>query len=328
MSSPLQEKPRVLVAEDEETLRTVISEVLEEAGFPVTAVPSAEKALEEFRKNPFPIVLTDIVMQRMTGLQLLEEVKMVDPDSVVIVMTSHASLDSATRALRSGAYDFIVKPFEQLDIISATVERAREKADLVGHNRRLTEDLKHQTQDLSRANTALIQLADSLKDYANKDGLTGLFNHRLFREALNRELNRAKNDDSPLSVIFMDVDHFKQFNDTNGHLAGDDVLRTLAELTQTQVEKPGLVARYGGEELVALVPGATKDDARRIAEQIRSTVEDHPFEGRETQPLGKVTLSLGVATFPGDGHDAETIIDHADQAVYQAKGGGRNQVFG
>ncbi|NNE43310.1 MAG: diguanylate cyclase [Gemmatimonadetes bacterium] len=321
-------RPRVLVAEDEETLRTVIREVLEDAGFPVTAVPSAEQALEEFRKEPFPIVLTDIVMHQMTGLQLLEEVKMIDQDTVVVVMTSHASLDSATRALRSGAYDFMVKPFEQLDIISSTVERAREKAELVGRNRRLTEDLKHQTTDLSRANTALIQLADSLKDYANKDGLTGLFNHRLFREALNRELARAKKEDRPLSIIFMDVDHFKNFNDSNGHLAGDDVLRKLAELTRTQVEKPGMVARYGGEELVALVPGATKDEARLLAEQIREVVASHPFEGRERQPLGKVTLSLGIASFPGDGDDSETIIDHADQAVYLAKDGGRNQVCG
>jgi len=320
------QKTRVLVAEDEETLRTVISEVLEDEGYQVTAVPSGEDALEAFRRNPFPIVVTDIVMHTMSGLQLLEHVKAIDSDTVVLIMTSHASLESATRALRSGAYDFMIKPFEKLDVITSVVGRAAEKADLIRQNRLLTEDLKLKAEDLNRANTALIKLADSLKDYANKDGLTGLFNHRLFREALNRELNAAKRNDTKLSIIFMDVDHFKQFNDRNGHLAGDEVLRTLAHLTSDQIPRPGLVARYGGEELVALVPGATKDEAREMAEHIRQIVESHPFAGRETQPLGKVTLSLGVATFPGDGDDPDTIIGHADEAVYQAKDGGRNRV--
>jgi diguanylate cyclase (GGDEF)-like protein len=319
---------RILLAEDEETLRTVIQEVLEEGGYRVTAVASAEEALVAFRANPFPIVLTDIVMGGMSGLQLLDEVKQIDSDSVVVIMTSHASLDSATRALRSGAYDYLIKPFEKLEQITAMADRAADRVQLLRKNRRLTQELRHQAEDLNRANTALLKLADSLKDYANKDGLTGLFNHRLFREALIRELNEARRNDTALSVIFMDVDHFKQFNDSNGHLAGDDVLRTLAEITQREVHRPGLVARYGGEELVALVPGAGKNDARELAEHIRKIVEEHRFLGEEAQPLGKVTLSLGVATFPGDGDDPDTIIDHADQAVYRAKGEGRNQVCG
>lgn len=317
---------RILVADDEKTLRTVITEVLEDEGYRVTAVSSGEDALEAFRREPFPIVVTDIVMESMSGLQLLEHVKAIDSDTVVLIMTSHASLESATRALRAGAYDFMVKPFEKLDVITSVVARAAEKAGLIRQNRLLTEDLKLKAQDLNRANTALIQLADSLKDYANKDGLTGLFTHRLFREALNRELNAAKKNGTQLSIIFMDVDHFKQFNDRNGHLAGDDVLRSIAQLASGEVPKPGLVARYGGEELVALVPGATKDEATGLAERIREIVESHPFTGRESQPLGRVTLSLGVATFPADGKDADSIIGHADVAVYQAKDGGRNRV--
>ncbi|MGQ0723315.1 MAG: GGDEF domain-containing response regulator [Candidatus Eiseniibacteriota bacterium] len=318
----------MLVAEDEATLRTVLVDVLEEDGYPVTAVASAEEALEAFRRKPFPIVVTDIVMRGMSGLALLEEVKAIDTDTVVLIMTSHASLESATRALRAGAYDFMIKPFVEIEVITSVVGRAAEKAAQVRRSRRFTEELKVQTADLNRANTALLKLADNLKEHASKDGLTGLFNHRLFREALIRELNEARRNDTEVSVIFMDVDHFKRFNDTNGHLAGDDVLKTLAELTRREVPQPGIVARYGGEELVALVPQASKDEARELAEHIRRIVESHSFHGRENQPLGNVTLSLGVASFPRDGTDPDSIIRHADEAVYQAKDSGRNRVCG
>lgn len=328
MSSESNGALRILLAEDEDTLRTVITEVLEEDGHAVSGFPTGEAALAEFRRNPFPIVITDIVMGRMTGLQLLAEIKTIEPDAIVLIMTSHASLETATGALRSGAYEFIIKPFEDLDVISSVVNRAAEKAELIARNRRLNEDLKDKAKELSNANTALIKLADSLKEYANKDGLTGLYTHRLFRDALVREIAKADRNDGSVSVIFMDVDHFKAFNDVHGHLAGDEVLRTISRLTMGHVPPPGLVARYGGEELVALVPGASKEDALRVAETIRASVESEAFEGEESQPLGRVTLSLGVATYPGDGTDAAAVIDYADQAVYEVKSGGRNAVRG
>jgi diguanylate cyclase (GGDEF)-like protein len=316
------------VAEDEDTLRTVIQEVLEEDGHLVTGVPSGEAALAEFRRSPFPIVITDIVMGHMSGLQLLSEIKTIEPEAIVLIMTSHASLETATGALRSGAYDFIIKPFEDLEVISSVVRRAAEKADLIHRNRRLNEDLKDKARELNEANTALLKLADSLKEYANKDGLTGLYTHRLFREALVREIAKVDRNGGDVSVIFMDVDHFKTFNDTHGHLAGDEALRTLARLAEQQVRAPGLVARYGGEEIVALVPSTSKEDARALAERIRRSVESHAFEDQDSRPLGRVTLSLGVATYPGDGSDATTLIDSADHAVYEAKSAGRNTVRG
>ncbi len=143
-----------------------------------------------------------------------------------------------------------------------------------------------------------------------------------------RELSLADKGGKPVSVVFMDVDHFKQFNDTHGHLAGDRVLKAIAALTTDKVGDRGLVARYGGEELVALLPGFSKEDGRELAQEIRVAVERHPFEGRETQPLGRVTLSLGVATYPEDGSTPTTLIAKADQAVYAAKEAGRNTISG
>jgi len=325
---PRKARPPILVAEDEETLRLVISEVLREEGYDVTAVESGERALEIFRQRHHPVVVTDILMGRMSGLELLDAIKAVDSDTVVVIMTSHATVESAMGALRSGAYDFMRKPFDELDVITSVVNRAAEKAALIQENRRLTDELKVKASDLNEANTALVRLADSLKESATRDGLTGLLNHRSFRDSLIRELSLAQKSGMPLSIVFMDVDHFKQFNDAHGHLAGDEVLRKIAELASIEVGDRGVVARYGGEELVALLPGLAKEPSRRLAETIRARIERHPFPGRETQPLGKVTLSLGLATYPENGTTPTHLIAQADQAVYAAKEAGRNTLRG
>ena len=324
--SPL--RPRVLVAEDEATLRLVITEVLRDEGYEVTAVESGERALELFQKELHPVVVTDIVMGKMSGLELLDALKALDSEVVVVIMTSHATVEATMGALRSGAYDFMRKPFEDLDVITSVVNRAAEKAALIVENRRLGEELRIKASDLNEANTALLKLADNLKESAIRDGLTGLYNHRRFRDALIRELSLAEKNVTPLSILFMDVDHFKQFNDTHGHLAGDEVLKEIANLASERVAERGFVARYGGEELVALLPGVKKKAAGEIAEAIRGAVENHPFRGRETQPLGKVTLSLGLATYPENGVTPTALIAQADRAVYAAKEAGRNTLRG
>ncbi|MGH2571364.1 MAG: diguanylate cyclase [bacterium] len=321
-------RPPVLLAEDEETLRLVISEVLREEGYEVEAVESGERALAVFRERHFPIVVTDILMGKMSGLQLLDAIKALDADTVVVIMTSHATVEATMDALRSGAYDFMRKPFDDLDVITSVVNRAAERAALIVENRRLTEELKVKASALNDANTALLRLADNLKESATRDGLTGLYNHRSFRDALIREISLAEKNRTPVSIVFMDVDHFKQFNDKHGHLAGDKVLRTIGTLTSDRVGARGLVARYGGEELVALLPGLDKTACRDLAEAIRMAVESHPFQGRETQPLGKVTLSLGLATFPDNGTTPTLLIAQADQALYVAKESGRNTLAG
>jgi diguanylate cyclase (GGDEF)-like protein len=325
---PKKARPSILVAEDEETLRLVISEVLRDEGYEVTAVESGERALEAFSERPYPVVVTDIVMGQMSGLELLDAIKARNNDTVVVIMTSHATVEATMGALRSGAYDFMRKPFEELDVITSVVNRAAEKAALIDENHRLTEQLRLKATDLNEANTALLRLADSLKESATRDGLTGLHNHRSFRDALIRELSLAEKNATPVSIMFMDVDHFKQFNDTHGHLAGDEALKAIASLTSQTVGERGFVARYGGEEFVALLPNCDKVTCRKIAEEVRTTVQDHPFVGRETQPLGKVTLSLGLATYPENGETPTLLIAQADQAVYAAKEAGRNTLSG
>jgi two-component system, cell cycle response regulator len=236
-------------------------------------------------------------------------------------MTSHASLDSALTALRAGAYDYLIKPFESLDLISAVASRAAEKARLVAQNKELVEQLQQANQELKEAN-------DTLKELAVRDGLTSLHNHRFFQETLAQELARAKRNGSEFSVIFMDVDNFKNYNDTHGHPDGDKLLKTLAQILVGHLRSSDLAARYGGEEFVLLLPDTGKEAAMKIAEALRVKVEAEPFAGREQQPLGKVTISVGVACYPHDGAEPATLMSFADQLLYKAKHSGRNQVLG
>ena len=311
----------LLVVDDEETLRSVVSQVLSADGFRVAEAASGEEALAAFRERSHPLVITDIRMGGMSGIELLTEIKQHNPDTQVVIMTSHASLDSALTALRAGAYDYLVKPFESLDLISAVAGRAAEKARLVAQNRELLEQLTRANEELQEANAAL-------KELAVRDGLTSLYNHRYFQEALALEVARSRRYGKHCSLVFMDVDNFKRYNDTHGHPQGDLLLQTLAQILMSHLRVSDLAARYGGEEFVLLLPETAKDAALGIAEELRQKVEEHPFSGRETQPLGKVTISIGVAGFPGDGAEAAELLAFADQLLYKAKHGGKNLVMG
>jgi len=311
----------LLVVDDEETLRSVVSQVLSADGFEVAVAASGEEALEVFRESSHPLVITDIRMGGMSGIELLTEIKRHNPDTQVVIMTSHASLDTALSAMRAGAYDYLVKPFESLDLISAVAGRAAEKARLVARNRELVDQLQRANSELKEVNTAL-------KEMAVRDGLTALYNHRHFQEALMLEIARSQRSGKPCSIAFMDVDNFKAYNDTHGHPDGDRLLKTLSGILMSHLRCSDLAARYGGEEFVLLLPETPKEAALRIADGLRLKVEQEHFPGRERQPLGRVTISIGVASFPADGADAQAVLACADQRLYQAKNGGRNMVVG
>ena len=309
---------RILLADDEDTLRSVISQVLVADGHEVTGAASGEKALDLFRQDPYPLIITDIVMGKMSGLDLLREVKTLEPDCMVVVMTSHASLETAMTALRNGAYDYLTKPFDDIDMISAVVNRAVEKIRLASDNRRLLDDLTRKTTELERLN-------ESLRDMADRDGLTGLYNHRYFRDAFDRELSRAERHGRPFSVILLDVDHFKNFNDSLGHLMGDEALKQVADILRSHCRATSVAARYGGEEFVVLVPEANKDAALILADRVRRATRDAEFVGETAGVTGRITISLGVATFSEDGRDRSALLEQADRALYRAKECGRDQ---
>lgn len=171
-----------------------------------------------------------------------------------------------------------------------------------------------------------VRLYDETRRLATTDALTGLANRRVLEERLSEELRRTHRYGRPLSVIMADLDHFKLYNDTHGHATGDVVLRELALLLRATMRETDVVARYGGEEFVLLLPETSRAAALLVAEKIRDAVESHSFPNGETQPTGRLTISVGVAAYPDDLAEPVTLLDSADLALYRAKEQGRNRV--
>lgn len=167
---------------------------------------------------------------------------------------------------------------------------------------------------------------ERLEREATTDGLTGLSNVRNFRQKFAEELSRAARFGRPCSVFLFDLDHFKHYNDRNGHPAGDDCLKLTAEVLRANSRATDLPARYGGEEFIVLLPETDRAGALAFAEKIRAAIEATEYPHRESQPLGFVSISGGVATFPDDGTDPESLIAAADEALYRSKQAGRNRI--
>lgn len=309
---------RVLVVDDDASIRGVVAEVLRDDGHMVVQAASGDQALDRCATQEFDLVLTDIRMPGIDGIMLLERLRERMPGAHVVVMTSHASLETAIGALKRGAYDYLSKPFENLDIISEVARRALANVRLAREREMLIATLSANNRELERLNRFFRELAI-------RDGLTGLYNHRHLHEVLRLEVERARRYRRDLSLIFADVDHFKCYNDTYGHQHGDQVLRSIAGLLTENVRATDVVARWGGEEFVIVAPETHASEGMEIADKLRSAVASFPFHGRESMPGGQLTISIGVANLASDlTHDG--LVHRADQAVYRAKEHGRNQV--
>lgn len=198
---------------------------------------------------------------------------------------------------------------EVLQVVAKDVTRERE----------IERQAEKYLQELRAANAKLEELSI-------KDELTGLYNIRHFKAELAKEHERSERYGTPYALVFIDVDHFKKYNDRNGHPAGDEVLRRMGAILREQVRNTDLPVRYGGEEFVVLCAGVNAQSARVLAERLQKAVASHAFPYRESQPLGAVTASIGVASFPQDGRSLDEVLKRADEALYASKENGRNQV--
>lgn len=226
--------------------------------------------------------------------------------------------DASLRGLKVDAAAPILGGHELLGVLSVGGVRRRR-----GHEKKLLALVAElaAVAFLQSRRLKAAEEADSL------DGLTGVFNKRYLGERLNGELVEAQRQSKPLSVLFLDIDHFQHYNRRNGHLAGDDLLRQLAGVLKSKVRDTDMVARVGGEEFVVVFRGADKGLAMRLAEELRREVAEYPFPQSAYQPLGSVTISGGVATFPDDATKGDRLVRVADDALYEAKAAGRNRVL-
>lgn len=166
----------------------------------------------------------------------------------------------------------------------------------------------------------------SLKDLANTDGLTGVFNHRYFYNMLEQQVEVAKKSLKPVALIFLDIDNFKLYNDVYGHQRGDDVLSKIGSILRESIRKKDIASRYGGEEFAVVLPDTDQETAIKIASMIRSEIERTIFYGEENQPNGRLTASIGVSVFPNEAEDHIELIKNADNALYRAKFFNKNRV--
>ncbi|HYH37076.1 MAG TPA: PleD family two-component system response regulator [Azospirillum sp.] len=292
-------RAKILIVDDVPSNVHVLSRILRD-DYEIYFATNGDKALELVQARLPDLVLLDIMMPGMDGFEVCARIKEspVTADIPVIFISARGEVEDETRGLEVGAIDFITKP------ISPPIVQARVRNHIL---------LKRQT--------------DLLRQLSFLDGLTGIPNRRRFDEVLALEWRRCSRSRLPLSVIMLDVDHFKAFNDRYGHQSGDDCLRAVSRLLSEHVMRPGdLVARFGGEEFVCLLPETDADGAARVAERLRAAVEAEAIPHAASPVAGHVTISLGCAgTVPPADRPPEELLDVADRALYEAKRGGRNR---
>jgi diguanylate cyclase (GGDEF)-like protein len=270
-----------------------------------------QRGLELVHQGGIDLVLLDVTMPGLDGITVARRLKQ-DASTrhiPVILLTACRDADTKVEAFKAGADDYVTKPF-QIEEVDARIQ-----ASLQRHG--LLVSLQSQVKDLSTNNEHLEQLLQL-------DEKTGLYNFREFQRRLKDEWQRAKRYNMPLSVVFFDLDHFKQINDTLGHQAGDGVLKEFATLVAGGARANDVAARYGGEEFAVVLPHTDGPMAVRVAERIRRAVEQFIFLAHESPT--RITVSAGVATATESTPTVEALIRAADQALYAAKDAGRNRV--
>ncbi len=292
---------KILIAEDQYVSALFLRRTLERMGHEVTVVGDGEAAWEAVRGGDVPLLISDWMMPKLDGPGLCRRIREAggDPYTYIILLTSRESREDKLEGLRAGADDFLIKP-PDADELAVRLEIAGRIINV------------HQV--LAQKNVRLSELATI-------DELTQLKNRRRFNEDLEHHVTLSIRGGMPLSLIILDVDRFKQYNDTFGHPAGDEVLRGVSASLRACVREHDLVARFGGEEFVVLLPSTDADTALVVAERIRAAI------AARTWPFGTVSASLGVATAHSERAESlASLVDQADQALYRAKRAGRDRV--
>lgn len=305
--------PLILVADDDKFMRLQLRLALEREGYRVKEVEDGSQCLAAFTELQPDMVLLDAKMPIMDGFSCCAQLQKLPGIDLapVLLITSLEDQDSVDRAFQSGAADFITKPIHW----AVLLHRVRRLLQQCAQSRQITTLLAQ----LEQANRELQHLATI-------DGLTQIANRRYFDEYLQQEWRRLAREQLPLSLILCDLDYFKLYNDTYGHQAGDDCLRTVAKTIDGQINRPAdLAARYGGEELVVVLPNTAPQGALYLAENMRAAVQALALP-HVRSPHQILTLSLGVTScIPDLQRTPADLILAADKALYQAKENGRNQ---
>ena len=293
--------PRVLMVEDDAAYAGLVAFMLDNVKsvhFLHDHVTSISGAIQQLSKRSYDIVLLDLGLPDAQGLEALTTLIDVVPDLPVMILSGAEDEVQALQAVQAGAQDYLIKGQATTDLLGRAIRYAIER----------------KRQELQ------------IKRLAFRDSLTQLPNRSLLMEHLDAALKRARRMRHVAGLFFIDVDHFKQINDSLGHEAGDEVLRQLADRLRHSLRDPDTVARWGGDEFVAVVEVPRRGDLAHIAEGLVQELKA-PFvirvAGDDNNEL-LITASIGVSSFPADGADAFELINNADRAMYRAKAEGRD----
>lgn len=309
----------ILAIDDEPNNLVLLQRILTSHGYEVKLETNGITAIAAAKENPPDLILLDIFLPEMDGYEIcrkLKEIEQVKAVPVIFISALSDVLDKV-KAFSVGGIDYITKPFDFEEVL------VRVKTHL--KIRGLQTQLEEKTAILEAEVARRIKAEEELKRLASLDPLTGINNRRTFFELAEIELERAMRYGDSISLVMMDIDHFKEVNDCFGHIAGDQILIIFANLCKNNLRSFDLVARYGGEEFIALLPRTDLQSGKLIADRIRLLIEDKKLICN-TNALS-ITISAGVAELDlSQPVTLPKLIEQADQALYQAKRLGRNRV--
>ena len=289
-------KGKILIVDDAPDTLEIIQKLLRYEGYDVALASTGEEGVKKAEEEKPDVVLMDINLPGIDGTEALRRIRILNPLQCVIMLTAFATVDNAIRALKEGASDFVKKPFEN-DHLIHIVNQCLEKYRTLKEKERLE---------------------DEVRRLSVTDDLTGLYNHRHFFKTLEAELVRLKRQKTSLSLMMVDLDNFKSYNDRFGHLEGDKVLKSVGEIVNHSIRhNVDSGYGYGGDEFAVLLIGASMDRATTIAERIRSSIEKTEFQN--------ITVSIVLSEYR-DHLDLEGFVKSADDALYTAKHAGGNRV--
>ena len=320
----------ILIVDDSEDIRLLLESILRPAGYDnLLFAESANEAYEILglakgadETRNVDLILMDVAMPEIDGIEACRYIKEDENlcDIPVVMVTALDEIKLLEVALDKGALDYITKPFNKVELLARIRTALRLKKE-VDHRRQHERELIELTEALKNANKGL-------KELSYLDGLTSVANRRYFDEQINKEWKSKKRHNTPLSLILIDIDFFKAYNDKYGHLAGDDCLRKVAQNLKSTISRPNdFVARYGGEEFAIILPETDMKGAKKVAEDLRLNIE--LMKVKLVSGIDKfLTVSLGLASYGADLHpnNIEEMIEAADKALYQAKKEGKNRV--
>ena len=302
---PMEEKTLLLVEDDEVAARLILN-FFKDTPYHIELLVDGADVLNRVEKGNVDLILLDIMLPGIDGFEVCHHLKETSQiqNIPIVMITCLKDTESKVRGIELGVDDFLVKPINR-EVLSARVTALLKKKEYFD---RLTYEYEKALHS------------------AVTDKLTGLYNHAYFKQFLKLEIERSLRQKHALTLMLLDIDDFKHYNDTLGHLVGDKILHELGQVINRTVRKIDMAARYGGEEFTVVLPYTSPRGALVVAERLRQAVESHPFSYKPSLPSKTLTVSIGIASFQMDVKTVEDLIERSDIALYKAKGEGKNRI--